>query len=234
MRSAPRRLQGKLVEAALLGGCVARPAAGGNGRAVLPCSARVRSPGPRSAHARALGAAAALAAMAPGRAEAALTDPEPLPRPTLTWAAAQLIPSPELLIAGDGVRFGGRWQLTPALYSFNLHPRLSPFRFFVVEPVVRHAGSLETYGAATYLAGGGPGSHRWLLRAGVRAHFPLLHRGEYLSCSIGGAALLHRGQPGAAYEAGLYTLFGALGLQLAYTPSPGVRAAALTLSVRYF
>lgn len=172
--------------------------------------------------------APARAAAAPGRAA------EPDVRPTLPWLAAQAVPSAEWLIADDGLRFGARWQVTPFLYSFGIDPRLSPVRVLVAEPIRRFAGAVELYGSPAYFAGGGSVSERWLLRGGVRAYFPLLARGEYLACSIGGAAVYHRDRPGASYEAGLYTLFGMLGIQAAYIPTPGLRAASLTLHVRVF
>jgi hypothetical protein len=175
--------------------------------------------------ARAEGAAPAAAPRAPA---------EPAVRPTLVWAVVQALPSPEWVLLPAGVRFGARWQVTPLLYSFGIHPRLSPWRALVAEPLVRHAGSIELYGSPAYLAGGGGAANRWLLRAGLRAYFPLLDRGEYLSCSLGGAALYFRDQPGAAYEAGLYTVFGVIGLQIAYAPAPHLRAASLTLNLRYF
>src|SRR5262245_21237036 len=56
---------------------------------------------------------------------------------TLAWALTQLIPSPELAVSDDGALFGLRWQLVPFLYSFGIDPRLSPFRAFVVEPLMR-------------------------------------------------------------------------------------------------
>ncbi|EYF03767.1 Hypothetical protein CAP_5197 [Chondromyces apiculatus DSM 436] len=159
---------------------------------------------------------------------------EPRVRATLPWVATQLVPSAEWLVSNAGVRFGARWQVTPLLYSFGIDPRLSPWRVLVAEPIVRHAGSVELYGSPAYLAGGGTLGNRWLLRAGVRAYLPILDRGEYLSMSVGGAALYHRDQAGMAYEAGLYTLFGFLGVQVSHVPTPGLRMTTVTLNVRYF
>ena len=179
--------------------------------------------------------AAAIVLLAPAVAEAAPgRAAEPDVQPNLPWLAGQLVPSPEWLIDDDGARFGARWQVTPLLYSFGIDPRLSPWRVLVAEPVVRYAGSIELYGSPTYLAGGGAVADRWILRAGLRAYFPLLHRGEYLACSIGSALLHHRDQAGASYEAGLYTLFGFLGLQAAFVPTRGLRSTSLTLNVRVF
>ncbi|AKT37291.1 uncharacterized protein CMC5_014220 [Chondromyces crocatus] len=159
---------------------------------------------------------------------------EPRVQATFPWLLTQLIPSPEWVISDEGVRFGGRWQATPLLYSFGIDPRLSPWRSMVAEPIVRHAGSVELFVSPTYLAGGGSLGNRWLFRSGVRAYFPLLDRGEYLSCSVGGALVYHRDEVGVAYEAGIYTLFGVLGLQAAYTPTRDLRMGSLTLNIRYF
>lgn len=200
---------------------------------VRPSVAR-RSPGGNGARWLGLSAALGSALAAPGSASAASRAAEPDLRPTLPWLAAQAVPSAEWLIADDGLRFGARWQVTPLLYSFGIDPRLSPVRILIAEPIVRYAGSVELYGSPAYLAGGGSLGDRWLLRGGVRAYFPLLHRGEYLAWSIGGAAVYHRDRAGATYEAGLYTLFGMLGIQAAYIPTPGLRAASLTLHVRVF
>jgi hypothetical protein len=176
-------------------------------------------------------------AASPGGTRAALgrsAATEPAIRPSLAWAMFQLVPSPEWLVEQGTVRFGLRWQVTPLLYSFGIHRKLSPWRSFIAEPLVRHAGSLELFGSPEYIAGGPSSGGNWLLRGGVRAYFPLVQRGDYLSCSLGGSALHFRGEPAASYEAGLYTFFGVLGVQVTYTPAPALRSTTLTLSLHYF
>jgi hypothetical protein len=181
------------------------------------------------------GASPSAAAPSPSRAlgeREAATEPDV--HPTLLWAAAQLLPSPEWRVTEGGVRFGVRWQVTPFLYSFGINRKLSPVRFFVVEPLVRHAGSVELFGSPEYLAVTKVFQNNWLLRGGIRAYFPLAHRGDYLSCSIGGSAFYFRERVGASYEVGLYTLAGFAGVQVTYTPTTLLRSTTLTLSLRYF
>ncbi|WP_437734249.1 hypothetical protein [Sorangium sp. So ce1335] len=167
---------------------------------------------------------------------------EPDIRLTLPWLLLQLVPSPELWIGPSGTRFGLRWQVTPLLYSFGINRKLSPWRAFVVEPLTRHAGSIELFGSPGYVAGSGAAPEGWTLRGGVRAYFPLLDHGETLSCSLGGSALYARAHTqahtydrlAASYEAGIYTLFGGLGAQVTVTPTAALRSTTITLSLRYF
>ncbi|XXX77124.1 hypothetical protein WMF30_56690 [Sorangium sp. So ce134] len=177
---------------------------------------------------------AGAAAEGPRQAAATAAATEPGIRLTLPWLFVQLVPSPELWIGAGEAHFGVRWQVTPLLYSFGMNRKLSPWRAFVVEPLTRHAGSIELFGSPEYIARPGAFGDRWILRGGARAYFPLLHRGDYMSCSLGGSALYAREQLGASYEAGVYTLFGALGAQVTYTPTAALRSTTITLSIRYF
>ena len=88
----------------------------------------------------------------------------------------------------------------------------------MAEPLVRHSGSLELFGAPEYLALPGASS-RWGVRGGLRAYFPVLHRGEYLSVSLGTSVLRFDDETSMAAEAGVYVLFGFLGLQLDASPT---------------
>jgi hypothetical protein len=120
------------------------------------------------------------------------------------------------------------------LYSFGINRKLSPWRTFVVEPLVRHAGSIELFASPEYITVTPDFTHNWMFRGGVRAYYPLVQRGEYLSCSLGGSALYFRERAAASYEAGLYTLFGIFGAQVTYTPTEALRSTTITLSIRYF
>jgi hypothetical protein len=155
----------------------------------------------------------------------------PSPRLTLEWALWQLVPSPELAVAEDGLRFGLQWQLTPLSYSFGVDRRLSPWRAFIVEPVVRHSGSVELFFSPEYLARAG---ERFGFRAGVRSYFGLLHRGDYLSVSLGSAYMRFGRSDAVAYEGGAYVLFGMLGLQVTYAPALSDASWIGTLRVRFF
>jgi hypothetical protein len=157
--------------------------------------------------------------------------------PAIVWLATQLVPSPEIAAASEGALFGLRWQGTPVLWSFGVHRGVSPVRAFVVEPMVRHSGSVELFASPEYLAlrdTSGSRADQWFLRPGVRAYFPLAQHGEYLSCSIGTSYAWGTERSGAAWEAGVYTLFGVLGVQITYAPAKEPADVIATLSVRYF
>ena len=158
---------------------------------------------------------------------------EPAVAPSVWWLLTQAIPSPELVVGNEGARFGMRWQVTPLLYSFGIHRRLSPIRTLVVEPIVRHSGSIEFFVSPEWVAYKGGTT---LVDVGVRATFPLLHRGEYLSASIGVAHTSFDGFRGVRYEGGIYVLFGVLGAVVTVSPTPELApvSTALTLRVRYF
>jgi hypothetical protein len=155
-------------------------------------------------------------------------------RPTLAWLLTQFIPSPELAIGDDGAAFGLRWQVVPFLYSFGIDRRLSPFRAFVVEPLVRTSGSLELFVAPEYLAIDERLSHRFGVRVGARAHFPLIERGDYLSISLGTAYVRFPERESASYQFGAYLLFGFLGLEQSILPAFDEARWIGTLNVRFF
>jgi len=159
---------------------------------------------------------------------------DPSPSPTLLWIGTQLVPSPEVAHGDDGFAFGLRWQLTPLLYSFGVHHRLSPWRFFVVDPFARVSGSIELYYSPEYLAIEPRFRDRYVHRAGLRSYFPLLEKGEYLSFSLGTSYFRAEAGDGAAYEAGIYVLFGFLGLQFAYAPGFEEARYITTLRIRSF
>jgi hypothetical protein len=155
------------------------------------------------------------------------------PNPTPLWLLTQIIPSTQVLFSEDAVAFGLRWQVTPLLYSFGVHRRVSPWRMLVAEPLVRYSGSLELFGAPEYLALPGATS-RWGVRGGLRAYFPVLHRGEYLSLSLGTSVLRFDEETSMAAEAGVYVLFGILGLQVDASPTLAGGSVLARVSVRYF
>jgi hypothetical protein len=172
----------------------------------------------------------ALAAAAPAIARVR----EPAVHPTLPWLVAQLIPSPGVAAGEDGAELDLRWQLTPLLYSFGVDPRLSPWRFFVVEPIVRQSGSIEVFFSPEYLAIPAEFGDRFGFRAGMRSYFPLLHRGDYLSASVGSSYYRFAFHDGASYEAGIYVLFGMLGLQAQFSPGFSEATVISTFALRIF
>jgi hypothetical protein len=153
---------------------------------------------------------------------------------TWPWLLTQLVPSPELVYGDAIARFGLRWQVTPVLFSWGIHRGLFPWRFWVVEPNVRHSGSVELYFTPEVVASDGALGSASIYRSGARAYFPLVEHGEYLSCSVGASQFFYNGQSAAGYEAGIYTLFGVLGLQVTASPEFSPMAVSATLSLRYF
>lgn len=153
----------------------------------------------------------------------------------LLWGATQLVPSPQWTLPERGdPRFGLRWQVTPLLFSVGIRRGLSPWRAFLVEPNVRHSGSFELFFSPEYTFAPGPFEHGLGARVGARMYVPLVQAGEYLSCSAGASAIATWQGISGAIEAGLYTLFGGLGLQVTHAPDPSARTTTLTISLRYF
>jgi hypothetical protein len=180
----------------------------------------------------------AIAAPAVARAE---HQPVPLPaepassQATFLWAVLQLIPSSEVVIWDGTIRYGARWQITPLLYSFGGNRKLSRWRSFVVEPIVRHSGSIELYVAPEVLSGGfANDADRWIVRGGLRSYIPLLDRGEYLSASFGSSVLTARGTAGVGVDAGLHTFGGLFGVRVGYSPTPGLRMTTIGFELRIF
>ncbi len=160
---------------------------------------------------------------------------EPAARITLLWTALQLVPSPELVLDQGKARFGASWQVTPLLYSFGINRKLSPWRSLVIEPIVRHAGSIELYVAPEVLGGYfADSADRWIGRFGLRSYVPLLSRGESLSLSVGGSLLRSRGTTGVGFDAGLHTFGGFFGLRVGYSPTPGLRMTTVAFEIRVF
>ena len=156
--------------------------------------------------------------------------------PALSWIALQLIPSPELVSAHGTAHFGARWQVTPLLYSFGVHRGEPRLRSFLIEPILRHSGSLELFVSPEYLNITSHGADRWYMRPGLRAYFPLIERGDYLSCSIGTSYAIAPtpNGSGVGYEIGVYSFFGVLGVQITYAPARLPVDWIATLSFRYF
>lgn len=163
--------------------------------------------------------------------------------PTIPWIVFQLLPSPEMAFGhtktidtfgrgADEVRpaFGLRWQLTPVLWSFGVHRSQPRWRFFVVDPFARHAGSIELSTSFEYIGGHYDGT---VLRPGVRVYLPLLEKGERLSASFGTSVYDANGLR-VAYDVGAYVLNGFLGLQLTVAPRHDALATIATLRLRYF
>lgn len=160
---------------------------------------------------------------------------EPAPEATALWAAAQLIPSSEVVIWDGVVHYGARWQVTPLLYSVGVNRKLSPWRTFVAEPSLRHSGSIELHVSPEVLSGHfARPLDRWLVRVGLRSYVPIFSKGETLSASFGGSLLFAGGRPGAFLEAGVHTFGGMLGLRVGRAHSPGVDVGTVGVEVRIY
>lgn len=164
--------------------------------------------------------------------------------PTWPWLAMQLLPSPEVAFGtfktyGENATasrdletaFGLRWQVTPFVWSWGMHRKVNPFRWFVVDPIARNSGSIEINTSFEYIWGH---VDRLLVRPGVRANFPLLQRGEYLSMAIGTSIYRYDSTTRVAYDAGIYTLFGTVGITVTVAPTHAPLATIATFRIRYF
>ena len=168
-----------------------------------------------------------------------LASAEPPPRAvrepdghvTPAWLAAQLVPSPGVGWGQSGAHGVLSWQITPILFAFQLDPRLSPWRWWIAEPIVRHSGSLELFWTPEVRPLSGA---RFDHRAGLRSTLPLLERGDVLSLSLATALQHSRDALSPSYELSLNTLFGFLGLAGIYAPSDPRRRWTVTLRVRVF
>ena len=148
------------------------------------------------------------------------------------WGVAQLIPSPLLVLSSHGLGGGVRWQVTPLAYSFGVTAH--PWRAFVIDPSVRHSGSVELYGSPEWACCAPEGATSWIGRMGTRLYLPLAERGESLSWSLGGSYYRASEGGGGSVEFGVYTLFGVFGLTVTISPALSHREVITALSVRYF
>jgi hypothetical protein len=175
------------------------------------------------------------AAAAENEARPAPSQPSPIIAAGV-WAATQLIPSPLVVVGERHVGGGLRWQLTPLLYSFGIAAR--PFRSLYVSPIARHSGSIELHASPEWSCCAADSRSSWLLRVGPRLYLPLLEHGEVLSWSIGSSYLRSFGkQAGAAplaFDLGIYSLFGVLGVTMTVSPWLARREVIVALNVRYF
>jgi hypothetical protein len=124
--------------------------------------------------------------------------------------------------------------VTAVLYSFGVNRRVSPWRALIVEPLVRQSGSVELFFSPEYVPYGRTASDSLLWRIGVRAYLPLIEYGDYLSMSLGTSYFDLADHGAAAYEVGVYALFGTVGAQLTWSPSGGPATTIATLRLRYF
>ena len=150
-----------------------------------------------------------------------------------SWALLQAIPSPGFYddrnASNSKLNFGFEWQVIPVSYSFNANKYISPLSFFFIRPVKRFSGSAEAFFEPSVVTGGYKYSalKKFSYKSGIRFIIPAAQRGEYLAFSLGAGIY---GQEktggekytGVTYEAGVYALFGMLGLKFNYNQNaPG-------------
>src|SRR5690606_28490392 len=104
------------------------------------------------------------------------------------------------------------------------------WRALVVDPIARHSGSLELSTSVEYIGGH---VDRLLLRPGLRAYLPVVHRGEYLSVSLGTSVYAYDGLR-VAYDVGAHVLGGFVGLRVTLAPRHAPLAGIAALALRYF
>lgn len=144
-----------------------------------------------------------------------------------TWALLQAVPSPQFFEDTDGkvtkLKFGLEWQVIPVSYSFNTNKFLSKFNVFLINPVKRFTGSVETFFEPAIVTGEFKyaGLKKFMYKAGARIVLPAAQEGEYLAFSMGAGYYRQTGIngnkiDGVTYEAALYSFFGMLGLKFNY------------------
>jgi len=150
------------------------------------------------------------------------------------WGVAQLIPSPEWITTNSSAKFGMRWQVTPLLYSFGINRKLSPWRYFMSDPLTRQSGSVEMFFTPEYLNVENKFKDKWLFRGGLRFYVPIWQKGEYASMSLAASYYNFNGNNGISYEAGVYLFAGILGFQTTYSPNFINSEWIFTIRLRYF
>lgn len=148
------------------------------------------------------------------------------------WAATQLVPSPLFVMGSTGAGGGVRWQVTPLLVSFGVAAK--PVRAFIVDPVARHAGSVELFVSPEWVSSFPSGGTGWIARGGARLTLPIAGRGETLSWSVGGSYYRASGGDGFSAELGVYFLFGVFGFTVTFSPALENREIIHAFTIRYF
>ncbi len=144
-----------------------------------------------------------------------------------SWLPLQLIPSPVVYQDADNlnakIQFGFRWHVLPLNVSFRTNQYNSPIQFFKINPVRRFTGSMEIFVQPEWTVTGFKyaGLSRFGLSAGSRILLPIKGDGEKMAFSIGGKYSYRDDFIGTnngfwGIEAGVYVLFGVLGLQVNY------------------
>jgi hypothetical protein len=144
-----------------------------------------------------------------------------------SWLIFQVVPSPVIFQDADKdnakIQFGLRWQVIPLNISFRSNKYTSPVQFFKINPVRRFTGSMDIFLQPEWTLSGYKYAKlaRLGIAAGSRIIFPIKGDGEKISMSLGGKYThrndLEGGKNGFwGVEAGVYAIFGFVGLQFNY------------------
>lgn len=161
-----------------------------------------------------------------------------------TWALTQAIPTITLFEdrneSSSRLKFGLEWQVIPFSYSFNANKYVSNFNFFFIRPSKRFSGSVETFFEPEYITGNFKYADlkKFMFKTGGRIVLPLMQRGEYFAFSLGAGYYNQKTNDnrvidGITYEAGIYTMFGMLGLKANYNQN-AVSRFNVGLYLKYF
>lgn len=144
----------------------------------------------------------------------------------INWSLLQLIPSPVVVSDVNNenarVQFGFQWQFIPVNLSFRANKFVSPFQFFMINPVRRFTGSVELFVQPEVSLSDFKysGFDNFAVSTGGRFVLPVQELGENVSASVGAKYTFRKnsvtneiGYPGL--EAGVYFLGGMVGFQFA-------------------
>ena len=142
----------------------------------------------------------------------------------ISWILTQLIPSPTWLNDNNNnnssLNFALRWQITAVNFSFSTNKYVSPVQFLFVNPMRKYTGSLELFAQPelAFSSFSNSGFNKTGLGLGSRINIPVKNLGEHLYVSLGGKYTFRKNNSENVngyygLEAGIYFLFGTLGLQ---------------------
>jgi hypothetical protein len=156
----------------------------------------------------------------------------------------QAIPSPSFFEdrnnTGTRLKFGFEWQVIPLSYSFGANEYVSPISSFFIRPVKRFSGSAETFFEPSLTIGDYKFADlkKFSYKTGVRLVLPVAQKGEYFALSLGAGYYSQKRKngeltDGMTYQAGIYTMFGMVGLKFNYNQNADSRYN-ITLYIKYY
>jgi hypothetical protein len=142
-----------------------------------------------------------------------------------SWLILQAIPNPSFFDDSDGrdsrLQFGLKWNVTLLNISLDPNKYVSPFQFFMIDPVRRFTGSVEFFIQPEITTASFKFADRSFfgLTGGSRFLLPITDRGEAMSLSVGGKYTYRKSYSELkdhyfGLETGVYFLAGLIGLQI--------------------